>query len=87
MPCLSVAVAQLKYRIIDVDLLYVLLYPYLETLLEQQGRSIQVINLAEDAAEELLSDLTAIICSFCARLYGQRRAKRKTERLKAELPR
>jgi predicted site-specific integrase-resolvase len=27
----------------------------------------------------LLTDLTAIIYSFCAQLFGQRRAKRKTE--------
>ena len=62
-------------------------FRYLETLLEQQGRSIEVVNLANDAHEELLSDLTAIIYSFCARLYGQRRAKRKTERITAELRR
>ncbi len=29
--------------------------------------------------EDLLADLTSIIYSFCSRLYGQRRAKRKTE--------
>ena len=26
-----------------------------------------------------MADLVAIVYSFCARLYGQRRAKRKTE--------
>ncbi|BAY48209.1 transposase [Scytonema sp. HK-05] len=30
-------------------------------------------------------DLAAMITSFCARLYGLRRAKRKTEKLIAEL--
>jgi predicted site-specific integrase-resolvase len=62
-------------------------FRYLETLLDQQGRAIEVVNLAEGAHEDLLSDLTAIIYSFCARLYGQRRAKRKTERITAELQR
>jgi putative resolvase len=62
-------------------------FRYLETLLAQQGRTIEVVNLAEGVQEDLLSDLTAIIYSFCARLYGQRRAKRKTERITAELRR
>ena len=60
-------------------------YRYIEALLEQQGRRVEVVNLAEDGREELLSDLTAIIYSFCARLYGPRRAKGKTERVTAEL--
>lgn len=51
----------------------------IETLLEQQGRHIEVVNLAENGREDLLADLVAIVSSFCARLYGQRRAKRKTE--------
>lgn len=32
-----------------------------------------------------MQDLAAIITSFCARLYGLRRAKRKTEKLMAQL--
>lgn len=60
-------------------------FRYIEALLGQQGRRVEVVNLAEDRQEDLLSDLTAIIYSFCARLYGQRRAKRKTERISAEL--
>jgi predicted site-specific integrase-resolvase len=32
-----------------------------------------------------MADLVAIVYSFTARLYGQRRAKRKTERIVAEL--
>ena len=60
-------------------------FRYLETLLAQQDRSIEVVNLAEAGHEDLLADLVAIVSSFCARLYGQRRAKRKTERITAEL--
>ena len=60
-------------------------FRYLETLLDVQNRSIEVVNLAENSTEDLLSDLTSIIYSFCARLYGQRRAKRKTERLVQQL--
>ena len=54
-------------------------FRYLEMLLEQQGRRIEVVNLAENGREDLVADLVAIVYSFCARLYGQRRAKRKTE--------
>jgi putative resolvase len=60
-------------------------FTYIETLLEGQGRRVEIINLAEDEKEDLLADLTAIIYSFCARLYGLRRAKRKTEKITAEL--
>jgi predicted site-specific integrase-resolvase len=60
-------------------------FRYLETLLERQGRRIEVVNLAENGREDLLADLVAIIYSFCARLYGQRRAKRKTETIVKEL--
>ena len=52
-------------------------FRYLETLLALQGRSIEVMNLAENNREDLLQDLSSIVYSVCARLYGQRRAKRK----------
>jgi predicted site-specific integrase-resolvase len=58
---------------------------YLETLLAQQERRIEVVNPAQEGQEDLLVDLVAIVYSSLARLYGQRRAKRKTERITAEL--
>lgn len=60
-------------------------FRYLDTLLKSQGRAIEVVNLAENGQEDLLADLTAILYSFTARLYGQRRAKRKTESIIASL--
>jgi predicted site-specific integrase-resolvase len=60
-------------------------FRYLETLLRGQGRAIEVVNLAENGTEEVLADLTSIIYSLCTRLYGQRRAKRKTETIVKEL--
>ena len=60
-------------------------FNYLEQLLAMQGRQIEVINLAENGKEDLIQDLVSIVTSFCARLYGQRRSKRKTERIIAEL--
>jgi len=58
---------------------------YLEALLQAQGRTIEIVNLAENDKEDLITDLVALVSSFTARLYGQRRAKRKTERIAAEL--
>ena len=60
-------------------------FNYIETLLETQGRKIEVINLSDNGKEDLLEDLVSIIYSFCSRLYGQRRAKRKTEKITKEL--
>jgi putative resolvase len=60
-------------------------FRYLETLLELQGRTIEVVNVAENDQEDLIADLVAIVYSFTARLYGQRRAKRQTERILQEL--
>lgn len=62
-------------------------FNYITELLRMQGRQIEVINLAENGKEDLVQDFVSIVTSFCARLYGQRRAKRKTERIIAELQR
>jgi IS605 OrfB family transposase len=60
-------------------------FRYLDTLLSTQGRAIEVVNQAENGTDDLLADLTAIVYSFCARLHGQRRAKRTTEAIVREL--
>ncbi|MCL4304106.1 MAG: IS607 family transposase [Anaerolineae bacterium] len=60
-------------------------FNYIEQLLAIQGRRIEVINQAENGKEDLIQDFVSIVTSFCARLYGQRRCKRKTERIIAEL--
>jgi putative resolvase len=60
-------------------------FRYIETLLEIQGRTIEVVNPAENNKEDLLHDLASIVYSICARLYGQRRAKRKAEHLVEQL--
>jgi putative resolvase len=58
-------------------------FHYLETLLRGQGRTLEVVNEADtetdNETEELLADLTAVLYSYTARLYGHRRAKHKTE--------
>lgn len=60
-------------------------FNYIEQLLAMQGRRVEVINQAENGKEDLIQDFVSIVTSFCARLYGQRRSKRKTERIIAEL--
>lgn len=54
---------------------------YIDVLLERCGVKLEIVNLAENGRDELMTDLVAIITSFTARLYGQRRAKRKTEKI------
>jgi len=54
---------------------------YIDVLLARCGVTLEVVNLAENGRDELMTDLVAIITSFAARLYGQRRAKRKTEKV------
>jgi len=65
-------------------------FNYLDKLLTMQGRRIEVIRpsgVAENGKEDLVQDFVSIVTSFCARLAerGQRRSKRKTERIMAEL--
>jgi predicted site-specific integrase-resolvase len=60
-------------------------FGYLETLLQAQGRAIEVMNTADNETEDVMADLLAIVSSFTARLYGQRRAKRTMERIEALL--
>jgi putative resolvase len=60
-------------------------FNYIEQLLKLQDRRIEVINLTDNGHDDLVQDFVSIITSFCARLYGQRRSKRQTERLIAEL--
>jgi putative resolvase len=58
---------------------------YIETLLRVQHRRLEIVNESENDKEDLLADLTALLYSFCARMYGLRRAKRKTEKIVQEL--
>jgi putative resolvase len=57
-------------------------FAYLDRLLERQGCTIFVLNPGIDDTQDLLKDLTSVIYSFCARLYGLRRAKNKLESIK-----
>ena len=54
---------------------------YLGVLLLRSGVKLEIVNLADNGKDELMQDLVAIVTSFAARLYGQRRASRKTEKI------
>jgi len=60
-------------------------FNYLTTLLEKQGCSIEIVNEAGNNKDDLMQDLVSIITSMCARYYGLRRSKRKTEKIIQEL--
>jgi predicted site-specific integrase-resolvase len=60
-------------------------FKYLEILCKHIGCEIVVINEAINDKEDLIQDFISVITSFCARIYGQRRTKRNTEKLIAEL--
>jgi len=60
-------------------------FNYLKECCAQFNCEIVVINEASSDKEDLVQDFVAVITSFCARLYGQRRNKRKTEKLIQEL--
>lgn len=60
-------------------------FNYLDILSDKMGFEIIIVNPTQDDKEDLLEDLINIITSFCARIYGQRRGKRETEKLTKEL--
>ena len=58
---------------------------YIEKLLWMNNRTIEYINPVMNEKEDIIQDFVSIITSFTARLYGQRRSKRKTIELIQEL--
>lgn len=58
---------------------------YIERLLDLQGRKIEVINEQSNDRDDLMQNFVSIITSFCARLYGLRRNKRRTEKIIEQL--
>ena len=58
---------------------------YIEKLLALSGRKIEVLNPVENDEQDLIQDFVSIITSFCSRLYGQRRTRRRTEQLIKDL--
>ena len=59
-------------------------FTYLQKVAELKGAKIEVINEVENK-DDLMQDFVSVVTSFCARLYGQRRGKRKTETIIKDL--
>lgn len=58
---------------------------YINILLNKEGKAIEIINEVDNDKDDLMQDFISIITSFCARIYGLRRSKRKTEKIIEEL--
>ena len=54
---------------------------YIETLLEAQGRRVEMI-FQSDTGDELVDDFISVITSVAARIYGRRQNKRRAEKIK-----
>jgi putative resolvase len=54
---------------------------YIETLLEVQGRHLEII-FQGDTGDELVDDFVAVITSMASRIYGRRQSKRRAEMIK-----
>jgi predicted site-specific integrase-resolvase len=54
---------------------------YIKTLLESFGCELVIINPIADDQQDIMQDFVDIVTCFCARIYGNRRSKRKTEQL------
>jgi len=57
-------------------------FNYIETLLNFYDKKIIVVNRTDDDKTDLIEDLTSIIYSFSARMYGLRKKKNKKDVLK-----
>lgn len=57
-------------------------FEYIKTLYDGE---IIIINEVIEEQPDLMQDFVSLITSFCARIYGHRRSKRKTEQLIKEL--
>ncbi len=60
-------------------------FNYIKELLTLKGVGIEIVNNVTVDKDDLMQDFVSIITSFCARLYGLRRSRRKTEQIIKEL--
>lgn len=56
-------------------------FNYLLALAEARGIEIIVADKTESQKEDLMLDFVSVITSFCARMYGQRRGKKKKDKM------
>jgi predicted site-specific integrase-resolvase len=56
-------------------------FNYIETLLNKEGKKIEVVNMVQDEKSDLMVDMISVIYSFSAKMYGLRRGKKKSEKI------
>ena len=56
-------------------------FKYIEMLCKEKRIEVEIINEVDTDRDSLMQDFVSLVTSFCSRLYGQRRNKRKTEQL------
>ena len=81
-PKLMRLLADSKYTVIIVehrDRLMRFGSEYVESALAAQGRKLVVVDPSE-FNNDLVEDMTAVLTSFCARLYGKRSARNKAKK-------
>lgn len=60
-------------------------FNFIQEACKKFGCEIIIINNVDGEREDIIQDFVSIITSFCSKLYGQRRSKRKTEQLIKDL--
>lgn len=58
-------------------------FHYLERLLKERGCEVLVVNRDVEDKADILKDLASVVYSFCAKLYGMRRAQNKARKAQA----
>lgn len=56
-------------------------FNYLLALAKARGIEIIVADKTENPKDDLMSDFVSVVTSFCARMYGQRRGKKKKDKM------
>jgi predicted site-specific integrase-resolvase len=57
-------------------------FNYLKVLLKRLGCNIIVMNEEKEDESDLIKDMISIVTSFCCRLYGLRRGRKKSTKIK-----
>lgn len=60
-------------------------FNYIKCICDSINCEIVILNETNGEKEDIVQDFVSIITSFCAKIYGQRRSKRNTEKLIEEL--
>lgn len=63
-------------------------FSFIEGLVKEKGKKVVVVNSSSESnnpEEELVEDLASIVTPFCARIYGKRRGKVKSDEMKNHL--